>query len=134
MQIDLRLSLSQLDIDFIVMENGVLGTTIESRKDDSQAFPMAIYQWTAGNEKDYIRLMITPFIERPEEGYSFDLTYKVLTINHQIPMAKFIFDEDEDLALVLDIDVEEWDQNKLVKALDILGPYADYYFSELESL
>lgn len=134
MKIDIKTELNNLGINFIELENNVLGTQLESSQKDNQIFPLAIYQWTAGDEREYIRIIMIPFIERPKDGFSFDLVHKILNINHQIPLIKFTLDDDGDLALVLDVDVETWSQKSLVQSFDILGPFADYCFSEIESL
>ncbi|MBN1177919.1 MAG: hypothetical protein JXD18_01825, partial [Anaerolineae bacterium] len=56
---------------------------------------------------------------------------QVLSLNEQLPRAKFLLDSDGDLGLALDIDVEDWGPENLSRALDILGPFADYYYAEL---
>ena len=134
MKIDIQAALRAAEIEFVLLDNDVIATNIESEQNLDQVFQLIIYQWTAGNEQDYIRLMITPFLEKPENGYSVDLVYQVLMNNHQLPIARFIFDQDEDLAIAIDINANEWTQEKLMASLGILLPYADHYFSELESL
>ncbi|GIW61097.1 MAG: hypothetical protein KatS3mg087_2163 [Patescibacteria group bacterium] len=133
MKINIKETLASLKIDFIELEKDVYGLSIASTDESSRSFPVVLFQWTAGDKQEYIRLMIAPFIERPNEGFAFDLFERVLAINEQLPRAKFLLDSDGDLGLALDIDIEEWRSENLERALDVLGSFADYYYEELES-
>lgn len=126
--------LESLGIDFIDLEDEVYGSTITSAEEGSRKFPIVFYEWTAEDEKNYVRLIISPFIERPSEGWTFDFFEQILDINEQLPRAKFLLDGDGDLGFALDIDVEEWSLENLARALDVLGPFANYCYEKLESL
>lgn len=134
MNIDLRALLDPLGIDYVTLDNGVIGTTISSDSEDAPEFSLAIFTWTGGDETQYLRLMITPFVTRPEDGYPVELADTVLILNDQMPKVKFAFDEDEDLALILDLDTDDFHQTKFQRAYELLGAYADYYFSQVASL
>jgi hypothetical protein len=133
MNTDIQAVLQSLGIESVVLEDEVYGSSIASAEEDSHKFPLVFFQWTAENEQSYIRLIIIPFVDRPEEGFPFDVFGWVLSANEQLPQAKFLLDSDGDLGLALDIPAEQWSSENLERALEVLGPFADYYYTELVS-
>lgn len=134
MSIDLQSLLQTLDIEYTVFDNGMLGVTIGSEDEHAPIFPLVLFTWTGGDGREYVRLMITPFVECPEGGYPPELADTVMIMNDDMPRVKFVFDEDGDLGLVLDLDAEEFSGMALQRDLDLLGAYADYYFPEVSGL
>ena len=133
MKINLPEVLTSLGIDFMLFEDGQVQTSIETTADDAHVFPLVLFFWTANNEREYLRLIISPFVERPKEGYPTELASTILMMNSQIPEAKFILDE-EDLGFVVDIDTADLSKDNFPRALHVIGAYADYFYPEINNL
>jgi hypothetical protein len=123
-----------LGVEYTLFENGMIGTTIGSGEKGAPAFPLAIFTWTAGNGNEYVRLVVTPYLEQPERGYSSELSDTVLMINNEVPVLKFMFDDMGDLALAMDLKVEGFNEQIFRQSLDLIGAYADYYLQQLSIL
>jgi len=134
MNVDLQSFMDILGVEYTLFENGMIGTTIGSGEKGAPTFPLAVFTWTAGNENEYVRLVITPYLEQPERGYSSELSDTVLMINNEVPVLKFMFDDMGDLALAMDLRVEEFSEQTFRRSLDLIGAYADYYLQQLAIL
>lgn len=132
MIVNIESTLKASGIEFIE-DNDIYGSTIAS-SDDGRKFPIVFFEWTAEDEQVYVRLIIVPFIERPGEGFAYDLVEHVLFINEHLPRAKFLLDSDGDLGLAVDIAADEWNPDNLKRSLDMLSQFSEYYYDELESL
>jgi hypothetical protein len=131
MNVDLQSLLQSLGIAYDQMEDGTIVIFIGTGEEDAPSFPLMLFTWTGSDERGYISLVITPFVERPEEDYPPELFSTVLMMNDQMPRCKFMLDEEGDLALSLDMDAEELNAASLRRALELIGMYADNFFPEI---
>ena len=134
MAVDLEQLLSTYGVDFVSVEDGFLATKIGSGQEGDPEFPLGLFVWQAGDGREYVRLIVSPFVERPEDGYPAVLSDTVLLLNDDVPRAKFILDENEELALVLDLDAVETDSRSFGRALELLGAYSNHFYPRLASL
>lgn len=79
----------------------------------------------------FFRFVIVPYIEQPLEGYSDELAWLLVQINHDLPQLKFAFDADGDLELLYDFPAEQLTYETFERSMQLLADYAAAYYTDL---
>lgn len=83
----------------------------------------------------YLTFAIVPYLKTPEDPtLAIALYDRLLSLNHELLMAKLSIDDDLDVVLSVEYPTEDLDQSEFDDALDVLTHYADEHFAELKAL
>lgn len=83
----------------------------------------------------YLALAIVPFLSSPEgEEFAARLYERLLSLNHELVMAKFSIDDDLDVVLSVEYPLAALDRSEIVDALGVLTHYAEQHFDALRAL
>lgn len=83
----------------------------------------------------FINFAVVPFVKSPEERDACERLYaRLLSLNHQLLMAKFSIDQDLDVVLSVEYPTAELDASEFRDAVDVLTYYADRYRDEVKRL
>jgi hypothetical protein len=81
---------------------------------------------------DWVYFSIAPFVVSPQDVECERKLYKrLLTLNHEMNMAKFTVDSDGDVILTVELPIENLDYSEFSDALGALAYYADDNYAQL---
>ena len=84
---------------------------------------------------NWILFTIYPFVMSPKSRDArLKLYAYLLGLNHQMNLAKFSLDEDEEVVLVVEFPTENLDYSEFKDALDILSYYSDKFYLDVLNL
>lgn len=126
----------ETQIPFDVIEDVSLQSAFETTTEDGEkkSFPLLVFPFEDMFGDIFYRFVITPFVKRPDEARLCEWYTVISHINHNIPILKFVVDDDGDLGLVLDILVDSMDINRFNAALQSIADYAGLYYPLLTDL
>lgn len=85
--------------------------------------------------RNWILFTIYPFVTSPDSPQARLRLYRqLLKLNHQMNLAKFSMDEDEEVVLVVEFPTENLDFSEFKDALDILSYYSDRFYLDVLNL
>lgn len=124
-----RWEFEQLDQDTILS-----GFTSPLPDGADHGFPLYVMRVQNEFGDEYVRLVIVPYIQQPEDGYSQDLYRRIADLNHDMPMLKFAVDADGDLEFLVDIPADELDEASFNTLVQVLADYAGLRYRDLAKL
>jgi hypothetical protein len=81
---------------------------------------------------DWVYFSIAPFVVSPQDPECERRLYKhLLTLNHEMNMAKFTVDSDGDVILTVELPTENLDYSEFSDALGALAYYADDNYAQI---
>ena len=81
---------------------------------------------------DWVYFSIAPFVVSPQDVECERKLYKhLLTLNHEMNMAKFTVDSDGDVILTVELPTENLNYNEFSDALGALAYYADDNYAQV---
>lgn len=128
--------LSQRQWEFEQLDQDTILSGFTSPLPDStdHGFPLYVMRVQDEFGDEYVRLVIVPYVQQPEDSYSQDLYRRIAVLNHDMPMLRFAVDADGDLELLVDLSVAQFDEVNFNTSVQVLADYAGLRYRDLAQL